>query len=117
MLTQRRIPRAKRPSARASRVCPHGRPRPWLNYYAHRCQARLEGARELIELADELTDEQKRQLNSSLKDIVADTPKTEAAAGRLRRIMSSISGAGREIVTKVVVDVATEAAKKSMGMS
>lgn len=75
-------------------------------------QARIKAAHELIELCEGLTDDEKRELNDSLKDITTENPRTEIAAIRIKRIVVVARTGGGELVYKLVVDLASESAKK-----
>ncbi len=82
-----------------------GQPYPWT-------RTRLDSLRELVEETAGLGQDEKAKLARSLNDLVTDTPKTEVAAMRVKKWLAS---AGREIGTAargILVDVATEAAKK-----
>ncbi len=56
-------------------------------------------------------------VEATLPDVVRDTPKTEGAALKLKRLMGQLSRPTYEIAIKVVTDLASEAAKKTMGLS
>lgn len=64
-----------------------GQPYPWT-------RAKLDSLRELVEETAGLTDEEKAKLSRGLDDIIADTPRTEVAAMRVKRWLAN---AGREI--------------------
>ncbi len=81
-----------------------GLPFPWT-------AARVEAAKSLAEASD-LTEHEQLQLASSIQDVMTDTPKTEVASLRIRGLLAK---AGKEVgsaLRKVIVDVASEAAKK-----
>lgn len=82
-----------------------GSPFPWT-------AARLQAAKDLADELDELDNEDREILKSSLDDISSDAPGTEVATVRIKRIMTKLSGTGAEMLRKVVVDVASEAVKK-----
>lgn len=86
-----------------------GRPYPWT-------QAKLDSLQELVEETEGLSKEDKDKLSRSLSDLIVDTPKTEVAAMRVKKWLAN---AGREIGSAargILVDVATEAAKKHLGV-
>lgn len=70
------------------------------------------------EFADELelSDDDKAKLKATFDDLTVDTPRTELAAHRFRNFMRKIGPAAGDVLTKIIVNVATEAAKKGMGM-
>lgn len=44
--------------------------------------------------------------------IAIETPRTEINALRLKRLLSKLGGATRDVATKVIIDIAAETAKK-----
>lgn len=56
---------------------------PWMD-------KRLHAAKELTEELDELSDEEKDKLKASLDDLVRDTPQTEVAATRSKKILHKV---------------------------
>jgi hypothetical protein len=83
-----------------------GKPFPWTS-------RRLEAA-SVLAAESELNEQEREQLESSLRDVLTDTPKTEVASVRIKRLLSK---AGKEVggaLRKVIVDVASEAAKKTI---
>lgn len=53
---------------------------------------------------------------ATLPDVLRDTPKSEAAALRLKRIMAGLGKPVYDVAIKVVSDIASETAKKTMGL-
>jgi hypothetical protein len=53
---------------------------------------------------------------AALPDILQDTPKTESASLRLKRIMGKLGKPLYDISIKVVTDIASETAKKTIGL-
>jgi len=88
--------------------CLHcGKPYPWT-------EEKLNAAKELAELLDDLTPEEQEQLKMSLDDLVKDGPRTVVAQTRFKRFMGK---ATPEIVTgfkDILVDVLSETAKKAI---
>ena len=82
-----------------------GKPFPWT-------AARIEAAKDLAGEIDELTAEERDTLKGLIPDLAADTPKTELAAHRYKKILGKISDGAQEVVTSVVTKIATEAAKE-----
>lgn len=84
-----------------------GTPYPWT-------AAKLEAAKELAHEAEDLTQEEREQLARSLDDIVADTPRTQLAASRFKRLMGKAGKGTAQAMRDIVVDIASEAARKSI---
>ncbi|MFC4797756.1 DUF2321 domain-containing protein [Neobacillus sp. GCM10023253] len=88
--------------------CHHcGKPFPWI-------AEKLNAAKELAELLDNLTPEEQEQLKMSLDDLIKDGPRTVVAQTRFKRILSK---AGPEIATgfkDILVDVVSETVKKAI---
>ncbi|MDQ0999765.1 hypothetical protein QFZ28_000165 [Neobacillus niacini] len=84
-----------------------GNPYPWT-------AEKLNAAKELADLLDELSPEEQEQLKKSLDDLVKDGPRTVVAQTRFKRILSKT---GPEIVTgfrDILVDVVSETVKKAI---
>lgn len=56
------------------------------------------------------------KVNTTLPDVVRNTPKTESASLRLKGILGKLGKSGYDIAIKVVTDVASETAKKTLGL-
>jgi hypothetical protein len=56
------------------------------------------------------------ELNRALPDVLRDTVKTQSAAQKVKGILGKLGKQTYDIAIKVVTDVATEAAKKQMGL-
>lgn len=87
-------------------VC--GKPFPWT---VTAITAAKEYADEL-----ELSADDKAKLKATFDELTADTPRTELAAHRFKTFMKKIGPAAGDVLTKIMVNVATEAAKKGMGL-
>lgn len=79
-------------------------------------EAKLKAAHDLIGELDELSPEQRNRLQESLDQLSRDTPQTEVAATRVKKILLSLGKYSAEAVRKIVIEVASEAAKKSIGL-
>jgi hypothetical protein len=91
----------KRPS-----FCPDcGKPYPWT-------EAKLKAAKELSDEFENLSPEERNLLKNNLDDIVRDTPETPVAATRLKRLISKIGKPAAGALKDIIVDIASEAAKK-----
>jgi hypothetical protein len=86
--------------------CPNcGKPYPWT-------ELALKAARELTDTLKNLTTKEREALKKSLNDIVRDTPQTPVAANRFKKIMAKAGQVTAGAVRDIVVDIASEAAKK-----
>jgi hypothetical protein len=61
---------------------------------------------------EQLSEEDKRLLTSSLSDLASDTPSTALAATRFRRIVAKVGGTFKTAMYKFIVDFSSETAKK-----
>lgn len=82
-----------------------GQPFPWT-------AKRLEAGRQLALEADDLDDDERRQLADSLDDLVRDTPSTLGAAGRFKKLAAKAGKGTANALRDVMVDITSEAAKK-----
>ena len=82
-----------------------GRPFPWT-------KAKLDAVREFIEFEEKLTTKEKELLKNSLDDIIAENPKTEMAAIKLKHIMDKVGQEAAKALRDIIVDIASETAKK-----
>ena len=53
-------------------------------------------------------------LAASLDDIVCETPKTQLASSRFKRLLAKAGGGGAQAMKELVVGIASEAAKKAI---
>ncbi|MDM5335727.1 DUF2321 domain-containing protein [Fictibacillus enclensis] len=84
-----------------------GNPFPWTS-------EKLDAAKELAELLDELSDVEKEQLKMSLDELVKDGPRTVVATTRFKGIMSK-TGPEMAIGFKdILIDLVSETVKKSI---
>ncbi len=82
-----------------------GKPYPWT-------EAALKAAQELSDEVDNLTPEERELLKKSLDDIVRDTPQTEVAATRFKKIVAKAGKVAVDGFKVILFDVASEAAKR-----
>ena len=94
-------PRYFRPSF--CRSC--GKPYPWT-------EAGAEAARELAMQMDGLDQAEQEALAKSIDDLVADTPRTPVAASTVKRLLGKVGKDVSEGLRKVLVDIASETARK-----
>jgi len=64
----------------------------------------------------DLGDAQANEVASLVPDLTSDTPKAETAALRLKPILSRLGKVGYDMAIKIVTDVASEIAKKTLGL-
>jgi hypothetical protein len=65
---------------------------------------------------DELTAEVKAVMKGSFDDLTTDTPRTPVAATRFKGIMAKMGPVAGDTLSKIVVNFATDAARKHLGM-
>lgn len=97
------------PNNRPSYCGSCGKPFPWT-------QTALVAAKEYTDELDTLTDADKAILKESFADLTVDTARTPLAASRFKRMMEKVGPAAGDVLSKIVVSVVTEAAKKGMGL-
>ena len=84
-----------------------GRPYPWT-------RTRIEAAKALAEEQDELTIADRLLLQSSIDDLVVDTPKTSVALIRFKKLMLKIGKQGADGFKDILVNVLSEAVRKQL---
>ena len=77
-------------------------------------QIALDAAKELAEELDGLTPDEREIVQESITDLVRDSPRTEVAAVRLKRLLRKTGGGAASAMKNIIVSVATEAAKKAL---
>ena len=82
-----------------------GKPYPWT-------AERLEAAREMANDAEELDHDEREQLKRSLDDLVGDTPMTQVAAYRFKRLAARAGAETAGGLKEVLIGVVSEAARK-----
>jgi hypothetical protein len=76
----------------------------------------LFAAKEYTDDLDQLSAEEKKQLKATFDDLTSDTARTPLAANRFKKFVSKIGPVAGDVLTKIIVDFATEAVKKYMGL-
>jgi hypothetical protein len=76
----------------------------------------LSAAKEYADELDQLSPEEKTALKGTFDDLTSDTAKTPLAASRFKKFMGKISPGAEGVFKKFLETVATEAAKKMMGL-
>lgn len=84
-----------------------GNPYPWT-------ESIIENAAELVALDVELTDEDKALIKSSIPDLLVDTPKTQVAAAKYRKVVGKAAKFVKDGLYNLLVDVVSETAKKTI---
>jgi hypothetical protein len=84
-----------------------GQPYPWT-------QTRLTLARELADEFDELDSSDKEKLKGTLDDLVKDSPKTDLATGRFKKIMAKVGKDSYDAMRRMITDIISETAKKTL---
>ena len=78
--------------------------------------AAIENLREILRESN-LSSQDLQDVDKALPDVLRNTPKTESAALKLKRIMGKIVKPLYDVALKVVTDVASETAKKTLGLN
>ena len=73
----------------------------------------LKAAREYTDELD-ISSDDNDTLKATFGELTTDTPRTQLAAHRFMKLMSKIGPTAGDVLTKIIVNVATEAAKKAM---
>jgi len=84
-----------------------GKAYPWT-------ESKIKAAEELIGLAEKLDDDEKAALTADLPDLVRDTPRTQVAATRFKKLAAKVGGGIASALRDIVVDIASDAAKKAI---
>jgi hypothetical protein len=84
-----------------------GQPYPWTT-------ASVEAAQELVAEDENLSEVDKASLDKDLPALVSDTPQTPAATERVRKVLEKAGNATADGLSKILVGVITEAAKKAL---
>jgi hypothetical protein len=61
-------------------------------------------------------DAQANEVASLVSDLTSNTPKAESAALRLKPILARLGRVGYDMAIKIITDVASEIAKKTLGL-
>jgi hypothetical protein len=73
-------------------------------------------AKEYTDDLEQLNAAEKAALKGTIDDLTSDTPRTPVAANRFKTFMNQIGPVAGSVLQKIVEAVATEAAKKSIGL-
>jgi hypothetical protein len=84
-----------------------GKPYPWT-------RAGIEAAKALALEFEELDDAERIQLQASIDDLVTDTPKTNVAIVRFKKLMPKVGKHGADALRAILINLITEGAKKTL---
>jgi hypothetical protein len=82
-----------------------GKPYPWTT-------RKLEAARELADELEGLSDEERTALKQTFVEMTRDTPRTELASVRFKKLLAKVRGEGITAIKSIITDIASETAKK-----
>lgn len=82
-----------------------GKPFPWT-------ETILNSAKEYADELEELSNEEKSTLKSTFDDLTKDSPRTEIAASRFKRILRKVAPDAAEAIRKTIVEIASSTAVK-----
>ena len=86
-----------------------GKPLPWTD-------RAISKAHELADEIDVLNKDEKKKLKTAIDDLTSDSPSTELATVRYKNLMVKAAPALGRAMNNVIVTIATEAAKKMLGL-
>ena len=84
-----------------------GKPYPWT-------ERRLQAAKELADELDELSETERLTLRNSLEDLIRDTPRTELAGIRFKKMMKKVGKEPYEAMRNMVTDLLSESLKRTL---
>lgn len=84
-----------------------GKPYPWI-------AAKIHAAKAMADELEGLTDAERLIIKASIDDIAANTPMTEVAVVRVKKLIPKILSSGGEALRRLIVDVASETAAKTL---
>jgi hypothetical protein len=86
-----------------------GKPFPWT-------ETALQAAKEYADDLDQLTLGERATLKATFDDLTVDTARTPLAANRFKKFLAKVGPVAGGVLQKVVETIATEAAKRSIGL-
>ena len=84
-----------------------GKPFPWT-------ETAIATAKEYTDEIEELSSEDKTVLKATFDDLIVYTPRTELAVTRFKRILKKVGSSAGDVLTKIFVDVSSEAIVKML---
>lgn len=85
------------------------RPFPWT-------EARVAALLQLTQEFEGLTDADREALRTGIDDLIRETPRTEVAAVRVKKILRKVGDGVLQAFKNLAVEVLTESAKKALGL-
>ena len=82
---------------------------PWTSTAVHEIN-------EIAKMVDVLSDEERERMRVAIDDLVKDTPRTERAALTMKTLAPKLGQEAWGAMKAILVPIATEAAKRSMGL-
>jgi hypothetical protein len=89
--------------------------------FCHECgsaypwtEAKIKAARDMADELDELSQEERERLKGTLDDLTRNTPQTEVAVVRFKKLMTKAGKAGANAMRDIVVNIVSEAVKKAL---
>jgi len=76
--------------------------------------SKVDSAKELADELEELNAEERETLKVTISDLLTDSPKTEVAAVRYKKLAKKLGTGASSALRSILVDVASEAAKKAL---
>lgn len=86
-----------------------GNPFPWT-------ASKIKAAHELAQELENISEEEKEILSKSIDDMIKDTPRTELATMRFKKILSKAGKTAIEAFRIILVDIITDKAKMLLGL-
>lgn len=86
-----------------------GKPLPWT-------ERKISAAQELVEEIEELSEDEKEILKQSIFELSQDSPRTELASIRYKKLLSKCRDYARQSLNSTVTSILTESAKKLLGL-
>ena len=84
-----------------------GTPYPWT-------VEKLEAAKAYADEAEDLSAEEKETLKKSFDDLIVDSPKTQLAAIRFKKLLPKVGQQVGGALRDLLIDIVSEAAKKAL---
>ncbi len=84
-----------------------GKPYPWTD-------ERIKAAREVVDDAPNLTEEERTEVKEDLDDLVHETPRAPVAANRFRRLLDKAGKPTLNAMRELLVEIASSTLNKSM---
>lgn len=85
-----------------------GKPYPWT-------EEKLKALKETIDQS-EISDKEKEEFSKNLPDIISETPRTQTASLKIKNIGAKVGKEIWGVAREILIDIASETAKKSIGL-